>query len=88
MRAGGKALEMESFNSVGVSTNSDHRFLGFYRREINGVAYYIYRCVCGYTEAVPVAGGPHHPLDRQFRPRADARSLLRHLNLERAHETN
>ena len=65
-----------------------HRFLGFYRREINGEAYYIYRCICGYMEAVPVCGGPHHPLDHSFRPRADARSLAAHLDLERGHESN
>lgn len=66
----------------------EHRFLGFYRREINGDPYFIYRCICGYMEAVPVSGGPHHPLDLHFRPRADARSLVAHLDLERAHETN
>ena len=84
----GEALEMQSISEIGTSGTGNHRFLGFYRREINGAAYYIYRCVCGYTEAVPIAGGPHHPLDHRFRPRADARSLLRHLDLERAHETN
>lgn len=49
---------------------------------------FIYRCICGYMEAVPVSGGPHKPLDYHFRPRADARSLVEHLNLERAHESN
>jgi len=66
----------------------NHRFLGFYRREINGSVYFIYRCICGYMEAVPVTGGPHHPLDHHFRPRADARSLVAHLDLEREHESN
>ncbi|HJU28017.1 MAG TPA: hypothetical protein VJ718_02540 [Candidatus Binataceae bacterium] len=71
-----------------IGGETEHRFLGFYRREINDQPYFIYRCICGYIEAVPVSGGPHHPLDSQFRPRADARSLVAHLNLERAHETN
>ena len=65
-----------------------HRFLGFYRLIINGAAHFIYRCVCGYMEAVPLTGGPHHPLDRHFQPRADARSLAAHLDLDRAHELN
>jgi hypothetical protein len=65
-----------------------HRFLGYYRREVEGQPVFIYRCICGYIEAVPVAGGPHTPLDYHFRPRADARSLVEHLNLERAHELN
>jgi hypothetical protein len=49
---------------------------------------FIYRCVCGYIEAVPVAGGPYVPLDHHLRPRPDARRLVVHLNLERAHELN
>ena len=65
-----------------------HRFLGYYRREVEGQPVFIYRCICGYIEAVPVAGGPHVPLDYHFRPRADARSLVEHLNLERGHELN
>lgn len=67
---------------------SKHRFLGFYRREVDGRPMFIYRCICGYMEAVPVCGGPHTPLDYHFRPRADARSLVEHLFLERAHELN
>jgi hypothetical protein len=55
---------------------------------VEGQPVFIYRCICGYIEAVPVAGGPHTPLDYHFRPRADARSLVEHLNLERAHELN
>jgi hypothetical protein len=70
------------------NSSARHRFLGFYRREINGSAFFIYRCICGYMEAVPVTGGPHHPLDHHFRPRADARSLVAHLDLEREHESN
>jgi hypothetical protein len=66
----------------------EHRFLGFYRRQINDQPYFIYRCVCGYMEAAPIGGGPHHPLDPHFRPRADARRLAAHLDLERAHEMN
>jgi hypothetical protein len=66
----------------------NHRFLGFYRREVEGQPMFIYRCICGYIEAVPVGGGPHTPLDYHFRPRADARSLVEHLDLERAHELN
>ena len=34
-----------------------HRFLGYYRREVDGQPVFIYRCICGYIEAVPVAGG-------------------------------
>lgn len=49
---------------------------------------FIYRCICGYIEAVPVSGGPHTPLDYLFRPRSDARSLVEHLDLDRAHELN
>jgi hypothetical protein len=65
-----------------------HRFLGFDRREICGMPFFIYRCVCGYMEAVPVAGGPNSPLDEDLRPRPDARNVLLHLDLERAHELN
>lgn len=65
-----------------------HRFLGYYVREVKGEPHFIYRCVCGYMEAVPVAGGPNHPLDHFFNPRADARSQVLHLDLERAHELN
>jgi hypothetical protein len=71
-----------------VLSSKEHRFLGFYRREIGGAPHFIYRCVCGYMEAVPVFGGPHHPLDHSFRPRTDARSLVAHLHLERGHEMN
>jgi hypothetical protein len=73
---------------VVIGEGGEHRFLGFYRRDIDDRPYFIYRCVCGYMEAVPVSGGPHYPLDSHFRPRADARSLAAHLDLERAHETN
>jgi hypothetical protein len=68
--------------------NREHRFLGFYRREIDDTPYFIYRCICGYMEAVPLSGGPHHPLDHEFRPRTDARSLAMHLDLDRGHESN
>jgi hypothetical protein len=68
--------------------HQNHRFLGFYRRDINGLAHFIYRCICGYMEAVPAFGGPHRPLDCYFQPRADARSLVAHLDLDRGHETN
>lgn len=75
-------MNKQSFN------HQNHRFLGFYRREINGRAHFIYRCICGYMEGVPVFGGPHHPLDHHFKPRADARSLVAHLDLDRGHEMN
>jgi hypothetical protein len=39
-------------------------------------------------EAVPVAGGPYYPLDQDLRPRSDARNVVLHLYLERAHELN
>jgi len=74
--------------STGNGEGREHRFLGFYRREINGEPYFIYRCVCGYMEAAPVSGGPYHPLDSHFRPRADARNVAAHLDLDRAHEMN
>jgi hypothetical protein len=70
------------------SAKTEHRFLGFYRCIVEGVAYYIYRCVCGYTEGVPLHGGPGRPLDRQFRLRPDARNVAKHRDLERAHEAN
>ena len=79
-------MKVESENLY--ETELKHRFLGYYRREVEGQPVFIYRCICGYIEAVPVAGGPHTPLDYHFRPRADARSLVEHLNLERAHELN
>ena len=79
-------MKVESENLC--ETELKHRFLGYYRREVEGQPVFIYRCICGYIEAVPVAGGPHTPLDYHFRPRADARSLVEHLNLERAHELN
>jgi hypothetical protein len=79
-------VKVESENLY--ETELKHRFLGYYRREVEGQPVFIYRCICGYIEAVPVAGGPHTPLDYHFRPRADARSLVEHLNLERAHELN
>jgi hypothetical protein len=72
----------------GRQGKSRHRFLGFYRREVEGQPMFIYRCICGYIEAVPVSGGPHMPLDYLFRPRSDARSLVEHLDLDRAHELN
>jgi hypothetical protein len=75
-------LEGHSINGL------KHRFLGHDRREILGTSYFIYRCVCGYMEAVPVAGGPYRPLDEALRPRSDARNLVLHLDLERAHELN
>ena len=65
-----------------------HRFVGHDRREIYGTSYFVYRCVCGYTEAVPLAGGPHRPLDEDLRPHSDARNLVLHLDLERAYELN
>ena len=65
-----------------------HRFLSFNRREVEGQPMFVYRCVCGYLEAVPVAGGPYMPLDHHFKPRPDARRLIVHLNLERSHELN
>ena len=70
------------------SAEKQHRFLGFYRRVIDGTACFVYRCICGYIEGVPVAGGPCHALDNQFRPRRDARSIAVHCELERAHEVN
>jgi hypothetical protein len=39
-------------------------------------------------EAVPVAGGPYYPLDQDLKPRSDARNMVLHLDLERAHELN
>jgi hypothetical protein len=65
-----------------------HRFLGFYKRTIEGVGCYIYRCICGYTEAVPVAGGPGTPLDHRFKHRSDARNVAIHAHLERGHQVN
>jgi hypothetical protein len=70
------------------SAEKPHRFLGFYRRVIDGTAYFVYRCVCGYVEGVPVVGGPSRSLDQQFRPRRDARNIAAHCELERAHEVN
>ena len=65
-----------------------HRFLGFYQREIEGTACYIYRCICGHIEAAPVAGGPSCALDSRFNPRPDARSIAAHAHLDRGHEVN
>ena len=65
-----------------------HKFLGYYRQQIQGIACYIYRCVCGYTEAVPVAGGPSYPLDSRFKPRPDGRNVAVHAHLERGHQVN
>ncbi len=65
-----------------------HRFLAFDRREIDDQPVFVYRCICGYLEAVPVAGGPYLTLDHRFKPRPDARRMVLHLNLERAHELN
>jgi hypothetical protein len=65
-----------------------HRFITSYRREVDGQPMFVYRCVCGYLEAAPVAGGPFVPLDHQYKPRPDVRRLVLHLNLERAHELN
>ena len=65
-----------------------HRFLGYYQREVLGQPAFIYRCVCGYLEAAPLAGGPFTPLDINFQPRPDARGLVKHLDLDRAHELN
>jgi hypothetical protein len=70
------------------SAEKKHRFLGFYPRVINGIAYFVYRCICGYVEGVPVEGGPSHPLDQHFRPCCDARNVAAHCELERAHEIN
>jgi hypothetical protein len=39
-------------------------------------------------EAVPVAGGPYYPLDQDLKPHSDARNMVLHLDLERAHELN
>jgi hypothetical protein len=65
-----------------------HRFLGCYRRRVMGENYLIYRCVCGYTEAAPVNGGPSIALDSRFEPIRDARRIAAHLRLDRAHEMN
>jgi hypothetical protein len=65
-----------------------HRFLGYYRHEVAGQPMFVYRCICGYIEAVPVGGGPYVPLDHRFKPRSDARRIVVHLELERAHELN
>jgi hypothetical protein len=65
-----------------------HRFLGYYCQEIEGRPMFIYRCVCGYVEADPVSGGPFISLDHRLKPRPDARRLILHLDLERAHELN
>jgi hypothetical protein len=65
-----------------------HRFLGCYRRWIMGDHYFIYRCVCGYTEAAPVIRGPSIALDGRFEPIRDARRIAAHLHLDRAHEMN
>ncbi len=45
-----------------------HRFLGYYQRRIVGGAYAIHRCICGYVEAVPLAGGPSIALNAHFEP--------------------
>jgi hypothetical protein len=73
---------------VSHTDGDTHRFLGFYRREIDGRSFYIYRCVCGYIEAAPVTGGPGQPLDNRFEPRRDARSVAIHAPLDRGHEAN
>jgi hypothetical protein len=72
----------------GATLRRQHRFLGFFLREIDGLSHYVYRCICGYMEGVPVCGGPSRPLDRWFRPCRDARSVANHAHLERAHEMN
>lgn len=65
-----------------------HRFLGYFRRIIEGEPTYIYRCICGYIEAAPVHGGPSRTLSSSFSPQPDARRQAAHLHLERAHELN
>jgi hypothetical protein len=45
-----------------------HRFLGYYRREVEGQPVFIYRCICGYIEAVPVAGGATYAAGLPFSP--------------------
>ena len=65
-----------------------HRFLGYFKRPVEGIPCYIYRCVCGYIEADPVVGGPGYALDGHFKPRPDARNIAVHAPLERSHQAN
>jgi hypothetical protein len=69
-------------------TAGAHRFLGYFRREIGGTVCYVYRCICGHTEATPAKGGPSFAIDGRFRPRPDARNIAAHAHLERAHQVN
>ncbi len=71
--------------SIGVVV---HRFLGYYQRWIVRGAYAIYRCICGYVEAVPLAGGPSIALNARSEPIRDGRRMAAHLHLERAHHLN
>jgi len=65
-----------------------HRFLGYFQRRLAGGPHIIYRCVCGYVEAVPLNGGPSIALGARFEPIRDARRMAAHLHLERAHQLN
>ena len=65
-----------------------HRFIANLPAQFSDRTHYIYICVCGYAEAVPVAGGAPRALDQDFKPRLDARGIVTHLNLVRAHEMN
>jgi hypothetical protein len=68
--------------------HAKHRFLGYFRRTVDGEPSYVYRCVCGYIEAAPINGGPARVLSANLKPQANARRLVAHLHLERAHELN
>ena len=74
---------IEALNEFG-----NHRFVGYFVRLIDGQPSFIYRCVCGYIEAAPINGGPARVLDARFIPRPNARQMVAHLHLERAHELN
>jgi hypothetical protein len=65
-----------------------HRFIAHLSTTLSERPHYIYICLCGYAEAIPIAGGPPHALDADFKPHPDADGMLAHLDLVRAHEMN
>ena len=65
-----------------------HRFIASLPSRFSDRTHYIYICLCGYAEAVPVSGGAPLALDSDFKPRGDASGILTHLDLVRAHEMN
>jgi hypothetical protein len=65
-----------------------HRFIANLPAKFSDRTHYIYICVCGYAEAVPAAGGAPSALDHDFKPSLDARGIVTHLDLVRAHEMN